>query len=326
MKQKNFWRKLLSFGLAAAMMIASLTGPGAVANPVEVKAEETTLAGKIESVGLEFTYAATKDNDTYELPEGPLNTTLQEITVNVTTGGPVKISSPNLSSGVVMQKGFTIEFRKDGELVSYGEFGPGEYTVTASYETDDIQPYEGKFTITKATSSTGDQEFGELNITGIMKSGETIKAELTSPPEGVSYTFYRVKGTEETQLETKDNTYTLTDADVGATIKVTVAASGYKEKSVTSGVVESANNGSVADMKPAAPTFKPVTGTSFDSSLSVEITTTTADAAIYYTLDGKDPTAESSKYEAPFTINATTTSNRKQERQGYDEEGRYRYC
>ena len=46
MKRDRFWKKLLSLGLAAAMTVASLTGPGSATNPVEVKAaEKTSLAG-----------------------------------------------------------------------------------------------------------------------------------------------------------------------------------------------------------------------------------------------------------------------------------------
>ena len=55
----------------------------------------------------------------------------------------------------------------------------------------------------------------------------------------------------------------------------------------------------------AAPTISPAGG-NFGGSQVVTISHDDADA-IYYTLDGTDPTTSSTEYTAPFTINATTT-------------------
>ena len=57
----------------------------------------------------------------------------------------------------------------------------------------------------------------------------------------------------------------------------------------------------------AAPTFTPVSGTSFSSTLSVSIADTTPSASIYYTTDGSTPTTSSQLYKNAFTVAATTT-------------------
>ena len=54
----------------------------------------------------------------------------------------------------------------------------------------------------------------------------------------------------------------------------------------------------------SAPTFSMVSGFCYEP---FDLTMTAGDAAIYYTLDGSTPTAESALYTAPVEINATTT-------------------
>ena len=56
----------------------------------------------------------------------------------------------------------------------------------------------------------------------------------------------------------------------------------------------------------AAPTFSVPEGT-YTEAQTVTLACETEGAAIYYTLDGTDPTAESTLYTAPITISTTTT-------------------
>lgn len=57
---------------------------------------------------------------------------------------------------------------------------------------------------------------------------------------------------------------------------------------------------------PSTPVFTPVSGTVFDGMQSVTIECEDEDAAIYYTLDGSEPTAESTPYRR-FRITGKTT-------------------
>ena len=59
-------------------------------------------------------------------------------------------------------------------------------------------------------------------------------------------------------------------------------------------------------VEPANPVLNPVSGTTFDSSLSVSMTCPTEGATIHYTTDGSDPTAESPEYKR-FKISGKTT-------------------
>lgn len=54
------------------------------------------------------------------------------------------------------------------------------------------------------------------------------------------------------------------------------------------------------------PTIRPKSGTYYEP-VTVTMTCPTADAKIYYTLDGSDPTASSQQYTAPFTVSCNTT-------------------
>lgn len=56
----------------------------------------------------------------------------------------------------------------------------------------------------------------------------------------------------------------------------------------------------------ATPTFSPAAGTYYETQ-NVTISCTTADATIYYTLDGNAPTTSSSVYSSPIAISETTT-------------------
>ncbi len=56
----------------------------------------------------------------------------------------------------------------------------------------------------------------------------------------------------------------------------------------------------------ATPTFNPPAGV-FSSAISVTISTTTANATIYYTTDGSIPTTSSTVYTNPVNVSATTT-------------------
>ena len=59
-------------------------------------------------------------------------------------------------------------------------------------------------------------------------------------------------------------------------------------------------------VEPANPVLNPVSGTTFDSSLSVSMTCPTEGATIHYTTDGSNPTAESPEYKR-FKIYGKTT-------------------
>ena len=63
--------------------------------------------------------------------------------------------------------------------------------------------------------------------------------------------------------------------------------------------------GGVAKVK--APVFFPASGTRFYPTTNATLSCETAGAAIYYTLDGSDPTDASTPYTAPIVLSATTT-------------------
>ena len=87
------------------------------------------------------------------------------------------------------------------------------------------------------------------------------------------------------------------------TVKAIATASGF-----TQSAVGSASYSYSPTQTPAAmPTFTPAGGTSFSSTLIVNIADSTAGATIYYTTDNSTPTTSSAVYSTAITLNATTT-------------------
>lgn len=136
-------------------------------------------------------------------------------------------------------------------------------------------------------------------------------AEPTFTPEAGTYT---ASVTVTLACETDGVTiyYTLNDTDTETeytaplTFTETTAVHAFAEKDGMRSAVVTAIY-TITDMETVAtPVITPDGGT-FEETQEVAITCETADASIYYTIDGTDPTAESTLYAAPFTINATAT-------------------
>ena len=87
----------------------------------------------------------------------------------------------------------------------------------------------------------------------------------------------------------------------GSATTVTLSATVAQVRIMSVEVTYEAQSGSVP-----APTFDPAPGTSYGEH-HISIACSNEEADIYYTIDGTDPTLESTKYTAPFEITATTT-------------------
>ena len=114
---------------------------------------------------------------------------------------------------------------------------------------------------------------------------------------------------------------TLTEITIYVRLKAGLEVGNYSGNvTITSGDITKtiALSGTVDALPVAAtPTFSPVAGT-YMSEQSVTISCETANAAIYYTLDGSDPTENSTLYSAPITVSETTTIKAIAVASGYD--------
>ncbi len=138
-----------------------------------------------------------------------------------------------------------------------------------------------------------------------------VPANPTFTPEAGSYTA-SVTVTLACETEGATIYYTLNDTDTEVeytaplTFTETTTIYAFAEKDGLRSAVVSATY-TITDMEiVATPTITP-NGGDFETSVEVTLACETADASIYYTLDGTDPTTESTLYNAPFTLDATTT-------------------
>ena len=76
--------------------------------------------------------------------------------------------------------------------------------------------------------------------------------------------------------------------------------------------------GGTGTMVCATPTFTPAAGTYYEEQ-EITISCATADATIYYTLDGSDPTANSTVYTEPIVLNENTTVKAIAMKEGYED-------
>jgi Chitobiase/beta-hexosaminidase C-terminal domain/Legume lectin domain len=113
--------------------------------------------------------------------------------------------------------------------------------------------------------------------------------------------------------DANDLTTPIYESDTNSTRDAGGPANKFSIPLVTNGKVYVAANGEVGvygllngEPTAAPPVFTPSGGT-FSASQSVQLSSTTGSAEIYYTLDGTTPTPSSTLYSGPVTINADTT-------------------
>jgi hypothetical protein len=127
--------------------------------------------------------------------------------------------------------------------------------------------------------------------------------------------------------DANDLTSTLYESDTNPMRDAAGAANKFSIPIVTNGKVYVAANGEVdvyglfnGEPNAAAPVISP-DGGSFGSSQDVQLSSTTASASIYYTLDGSTPTPSSTIYTAPITISTDTTIKAIASAPGYVQSG-----
>lgn len=114
-------------------------------------------------------------------------------------------------------------------------------------------------------------------------------------------------------FDANDLTKLLYESDTNSPRDAAGPAARYSVPVVTNGKVYVATNGEVdvyglfnGEPTAAAPVINPNGGT-FSKSQTVTLSTTTASADIYYTLNGSTPSTSSTLYAGPITINSTAT-------------------
>ena len=129
--------------------------------------------------------------------------------------------------------------------------------------------------------------FGKNSTTTVTSSvGNIVKIEFVCTTDNPASGFSEPAGMEDGVWEGSEGTVTF--------------VAGNKQVRATK-IIVTVDGGGLS-----APSIKPAAGTYYNP-IEVNITCSTRDAKIYYTLDGSNPTVNSTRFTAPFTLNKNTT-------------------
>lgn len=205
--------------------------------------------------------------------------TLQNMTITAINGASITISDGDTTTVI----------RDQFSVVDEANYAVGDVvTVTglvSIYNTFQVYPRTAEdITMIAAPTFTPEADTYTTSVT----------VTLTCETDGATI-YYNIEPND-AQLEyTEPLTFTET-----TTISAYAMKNGLRSAVVTAIYT-------ITDMETVAtPTITP-DGGNFEESVEVTLACETADAAIRYTTDGTDPTVESTLYEAPFTLGATTT-------------------
>jgi hypothetical protein len=259
--------------------------------PLETKEDEditytVTADGSPAAGGTE---AVTSTKLTFDFSEAVTGLAAVDITV---TG--------SVTAGALSGSGKTRELALTG--VSAGG------TVTVKITKDGIESASKNVTVYKAASDPDTVATPVADPAG-QSFTDSIDVTLSTTTAGAEIYYTLTSNEDPVQAETTDN-FKYTTA-ITITDTVILRAKAFKEGLTPSGIVTQNYTKQTSSLDPVAtPTVSPEPPLTFyEDTLTITLATTTADAAIHYTLDGSTPTAASQTYTAPFAIGTGVSVN-----------------
>lgn len=181
-----------------------------------------------------------------------------------------------------------------------GEVTPGKYTFK-----DKIGTWTGSANSVKIPK-TGDVHAKKIEVTYIASEGTVILPTISVPSKNFDEPFnVTLSSAEGTNIY-----YTLNGEDPTTSSQKYTAPITISQTTTLKAIAE--KDGKTSEVAEATYTFEvmmpviEVATKKFNKEFTTSITASNG-ADIYYTLDGSDPTTESTKYTAPITISETTT-------------------
>lgn len=172
--------------------------------------------------------------------------------------------------------------------------GSGNTTVTVSQNGVPFTAGCGQWTWTITPTTAATPTLSPASGTTFASSLSVTIADTTP----ASTIYYTTDGSTPTTASTVyTGAFTVNST---TTVNAIAASSGYTNSAVGSATYSLLPTA-------ATPTFSPVSGTTFGTTLSVSIADTTSGSSIYYTTNGSTPTTSSTLYTGAFTISATST-------------------
>lgn len=221
-------------------------------------------------------------------------------------------------TGIVMTTSTSpsVNYFVDGGTATAVTASSNTYTISGISATSSLKIQNANTTNTQLRIKT-------IAITYSSSSGSSTVATPTFSPVAGTYNDAQnvtisTTTTDATIYYTTDGTDPTTASSVySAAIPVTENTT-IKAYAVKDGLTDSeiATAEYVINYKVATPTFSPVAGT-YNDTQNVTISTTTEGATIYYTIDGTDPTTESSVYSDAIPVSETTTIKAIATKDGY---------
>ncbi len=213
--------------------------------------------------------------------------------------GPIVINEVMISNSSYMQE-------EDGEYYDWIElYNSGDQAVDiGEYSLSDDPNYPVKFKFPSVTINAG--EYLTVMASGLGENQEMDNADGDSVKKKYIHTNFKLSSSGEVLILFNSDVkvldrYNLFDLprDVSLGRMSNESALFYFTQPTPNAVNSSPSKGIVA-----APLPKIAAG-SYDAAQQITLSSTTPDAKIYYTLDGTEPTQNSTAYSAPVSMSAT---------------------
>ncbi len=305
--------------------------PITITKPVTIKAIAID-ADENESNIASAAYTIIVTAPIFSLPAGEVNQG-EELTMSATTGhtiiyttdgtDPSKENGNEYAAPIIINDAMTVKAIAVDAYDNESAVTSATYTVKIAGAIDIIPNYSF-FGLTAATSGTEKNEVEGTTSEGVtvtytrndgslylnnnaMRFYKSNTLKIEAPEGKVITTIVLTMSNEQTDLTSDpsgydNNTKTWTGSASAVTLSRPSSVSGYAQ--ITKITVVLADD-VVDPNKCQAPTL--TAETTFLGSMEVTISSEEEGAVCYYTLDGTDPTRESTKYTEPFTITETTT-------------------